>query len=744
MRQPQLLSQQDKDKIKADVEKFFSEADFAGLYSAESKKVIEESAVERCVEDAQRLGLDHNVTIKKMRNILLGEPGRPSRKDLIKYIQNLQRQQNEVKKYDANPAAIDWPKMVEQMWGRIPLSVNGHERVRLNKIAYGADVQNNPMPLHLRDKDKPIIHAKPLHKNGFMDFGRDDYYKELEAATKTIEGGLKANSERLKAVLEGRKDLSFEEENAIILKSQDGTFAKAAKAAGRRAHAVSQALGKGMWSNSDAKEDSRFRSHVRKRNAMVADLLQYLDQSKVGSAHLMKMIDQNLEGVFDDATFKEITNWIAAKMKAEDAENSEAIKKYTEEMQKVNGAMLEAMKKHVSEEDTMWKFRALQLFLLISPFAAFSAFGAIFNYINPLSQLVTPIFTSGHVASGIGSIVSSPVFGPIGDLFQAIKLDTAVTWLLDNVPIVNNVCEVFDVLNNAVFSNVVDVLMPLLGSPLLPLGIGLGYSAHRLANKEFPHYFRNWQTKKNGEKVDIVKENSSVEKTIADHEEKLEKLSNDFAEAMETKSPAKIRDLVEKKYALLERSDRCYQIAKHIENGIIAGPGEAQKIFDNFVGVKFEFKKQQKTLEEIYKESGNVLDKETAIGLTFQLNKSAEEVNPQEKANFDLFQAAATRAIPQKKSHLEFMKKVAIAKDFDDSELNAAASDNEIKAACNAIEDKAKRSEIEHILEAIPNTPNVAPNINPKNILPNGKVANPSAGLLNRLNGAQQTLVPCP
>ena len=260
--------------------------------------------------------------------------------------------------------------------------------------------------------------------------------------------------------------------------------------------------------DSKASDRDIYKNFLARKNELISHML-----SKAGpNAHdnsfylrVLQKVNSTLAGsdeIMDQATFQKMQKLIADEIKLEDKAVKAELNAFNEKLKDMNDSMLEGLQKHVDEDDRLLKYRFLQVFLLLTPIGAFSIAGSVFSYMDPLMELIGPLFEAGKtLGEGLGDMASSEVLGPLGKITEAFRVDEAIQLFFDETPIVNNVCEIFDfVTDNDFVQNALGVASPLQSSPLALLGIAMAYSFSR-ADTEMTKYKKDSDYNKSHQKA---------------------------------------------------------------------------------------------------------------------------------------------------------------------------------------------------------------------------------------------------
>jgi len=268
-------------------------------------------------------------------------------------------------------------------------------------------------------------------------------------------------------------------------------------------HALNHFIG-----DSKASDRDIYKNFLARKNELISHML-----SKAGpNAHdnsfylrVLQKVNSTLAGsdeITDQATFQKMQKLIADEINLEDKAVKAELNAFNEKLKDMNDSMLDGLQKHVDEDDRLLKYRFLQAFLLLTPIGAFSIAGSVFSYMDPLMELIGPLFEAGKtLGEGLGDMASSEVLGPLGKITEAFRIDEAIQLFFDKTPIVNNVCEIFDfITDNDFVQNALGVASPLQSSPVALLGIAMAYSFFR-ADTEMTQYQKVSDYKKSHQKA---------------------------------------------------------------------------------------------------------------------------------------------------------------------------------------------------------------------------------------------------
>lgn len=485
----------DVQNIEERVDELFNAENVAALYEKEQVKALKSRMISLCKKRAIAAPGDYSATEARLK--FAREKIFPERREALRHYVNVRRQEDEIRRYELKPGEIDLLPFMAQVRRQIPVDGTGpgwigsrdgfgDRTVPMPSSAFGGTKAAISM---IENQDEPIIHTSMPAKD----------YRNLVFDTRAkVLDDIRVNDERLRVFLdEGGRDLTSAEEAGA--RKRNMALHRASNLAeyfGDKVHKIASWAGKGIISESKAEDDSRYKAYDLKRKEMLANMLWQLGPTPKDHASYLKALQKineamaNSPDLMDQATFARVQALITKEIENEEGANKKELEELNKRMQQLNNSMLSGLGEHVKKEDEMWKYRVFQAFLILTPIGAFSILGGVFSYIDPLAQLIGPIFDTGSLAHGIGSLASSDVLGPFGEIGHALGIDKATEFLLENVPIVSDFCDVFDfVTDNEIVQGLFSTVAPLISSPLLPLGIAGVYSLFRLGGKggEFDH-----------------------------------------------------------------------------------------------------------------------------------------------------------------------------------------------------------------------------------------------------------------
>lgn len=479
------------DKMISDrVEQFFVDENIAALYGKDQVDVLRCKMIDLCKRTHISTPGDYSAIENRFK--FLREKVLPERRNVLRHYINVRRQESEIRKYELEPGKVDLLPFMTQTRQQIPFDTSrvgwiagidgyGDKKGPYLSSAFGGTAA---AVAAIEDQDDPIIHTSMPSKS----------YRNLVFDTREkVMDDLRVNDERLRAFLdEGGRDITDEEAKAVRRRNEAwNRVSNLGEFVGDKVHRLSNWATRGIMSESKASDDSRFKAYSAKQKELLANMLWQLGPSPKDHAFYLKAmqrVNEALAGssdLMDQATFARLQSLFTEEIKKEEGVNAKELEAFNKRMQELNDGMLKGLDKHVKDEDAMWKYRLFQMFLILTPIGGFSLMGNVFSYIDPFAQLVGPIFDgSTSLSHAVGSLASSDLLGPFGDIGHALGIDSATEYLMNNIPIVNDFCDIFDAVTGLPgVQQFFGTVSPLLSSPLLPLGIAGVYSLFRTANE---------------------------------------------------------------------------------------------------------------------------------------------------------------------------------------------------------------------------------------------------------------------
>jgi len=386
-----------------------------------------------------------------------------------------------------------------------------------------------------------------------------EYVRLLKTADHECREESRLHAARLINLVNKGIDLSLEEKKHFDVERSRKNYNSrvAGNFAAQKAKDLFSYLGRDFYSKSDPAKSKRYKDYTQKRNKMVEDLyLKYAPDrgSKAQiAAELRRLLDSaNIDenGMMDQITFNRLSQ-LLAKEGAKDSKDAKAI---SDEMNKLNEEALNLSKEHTSSEDQKWKWRLLQVALILTPFCGISLLG-------PLFGAASSVLGSGGLSGGITSLMTCDALGPLGDFVKLIRLDDAVSWVLTDCPIIGDVVGVADsLIVNDIAQPILGGAFSILSTPLVPVLIGGAYALKRLPGElsdkqSFDKKFKDQQKKLEDKIAELGKKERAQDSDFKElSEEKFKVHSDAFEangiasvfEAMKNFNPAEIENLSEK------------------------------------------------------------------------------------------------------------------------------------------------------------------------------------------------------
>lgn len=318
------------------------------------------------------------------------------------------------------------------------------------------------------------------------------YIETVDEATEQVRDLMVANEVAMHQLIkkdEGDEIVQdFARKEAIINKGR-GKFLRAGSVLEEVLSAPVKGLTRGILYDSDPYEDKRI-TDQRVLNRELAEGMSALYLSDkvrlgdyIGEDEILRLLanvglnrmmtieefaklQENLRG------FKDGKKKIEAAEKERQEEDSKIRKRLGETSIKINKALVEAAKDAVKTEDDMKKFRFAQIMALAMPFLPIAILPHVLSFLSP--------FVNTDMAHAFGQIAASDQTGIFGQFGSAIHLDDAITWVLDNFPIISQFLDLIsDITQSGIVQNTLGIIAPLTSSALPEIALGVGYSVIR-------------------------------------------------------------------------------------------------------------------------------------------------------------------------------------------------------------------------------------------------------------------------
>ncbi len=425
------------------------------------------------------------------------------RSNNIRCWKNVKRQEYEIRKFELRPGEIKLDSLMTQMADNMPFvyedGSNAHNKTgNVSRNIYGGDevaVGLSPYNFitgsnsrikseveRVKYRDNALIHTSMPPKN----------YRNIVFDTRAIVlDDVRINDERLKVFLEcGREDLTDEEKASIKTRNKTrDRIVNNFEELGDAIHQITKWAGRGVLSSSKASDSKIYKDFLARRNELISNMLWKAGPNAQDSSFYLKVLQMTNDDIMDEATFQKMQKLIADELHLEDNAVKAELEAFNKKLNDINNSMLDGLQKHVDEDDRLWKYRCLQLFLLLTPIGAFSIAGQVFSYIDPLMELIGPLFDAEKtLGKGLGDMAASNVLGPLGKIVEAFRVDEGIQLFFDKTPIVSDLCEIFDfITDNDLSQSALGAASPLQSSPIALLAPAALYSFFR-ADTEMTQY----------------------------------------------------------------------------------------------------------------------------------------------------------------------------------------------------------------------------------------------------------------
>ncbi len=468
------------------------------------------------------------------------------RVELIAKHANVLRKKAEIRRSQLNPGAID-----KRIFGEVDSKMGrGENRWKYDQDPYGdsgvrvANSYQKKIDL-IKEGADPSIYTSPVSKKNITGMLFGSNYNELvyEAENQTSVD-LANNAYQLNSLIATGKLLPKKSASSIAIKNAaNGASDSAAHIVSKffgAAEKVSGFVGKGIWAKSDPNYNKNLLKHYSKRNALMSDLFRNISPDRSKTADLMNRCQQILAkaeqdddgsnyGLLDAASFQELTALAKEIGEKSDKANAAKVAEFTKKINDLNDTVLESAKEDTNDNDSIAKWRLLQIALIVTPFMGLSVMGPILNVFGGV------FMNSAGLGHGLASLLTAEYTGPFGYICELLHLDVAVQWLLCDMPVISNVV---DVLDSAVSSGVVQGV---LGNMVVPLA-GSAVASFALAGVAgIFHAERELELGKHG-------------KAFKEHEKNMTKMFDDMVKEAKETGKFNPKDFVDKKYEILKES----------------------------------------------------------------------------------------------------------------------------------------------------------------------------------------------
>ena len=399
--------------------------------------------------------------------------------DLTEQQENLDRQEFEIKDHELHPAKLSVSQLAKQYNRDISFegaSRNRHQTGRADVPSYLSSLVGGTKAARdaVRRNSKPMIHVGEIpstYRNLVID-SISDVNAEKEIARAELKAKLAGNPPLTK------KDKQFIKKTCHS--SRYRVLSNLSEAAAFKTMEGVNWVGRGIFSKSDAAKDSRYLRYKADLAELTAQN-RFLLEGKHGASYL-KALEKYYQTLVDNngqplapAQFDAIQQLIRKEIEEVDKAEAQKLKEFDEKASALNKEMYEKIQTLVKKDDEAWPYHIAQAVLLFSPFG-------FFNYMVPIANIFGPIFAgAGTAGEHLAQVASNVPF--FGDIFAGMKLDVALTAIIDNTPGVAQITNAINaVIQTDAAQNLFGAMSPMVtGSPLVPLAIAIGFNMDRIA-----------------------------------------------------------------------------------------------------------------------------------------------------------------------------------------------------------------------------------------------------------------------
>jgi serine/threonine protein phosphatase PrpC len=552
------------------------------------------------------------------------------RSDNIRCWKNIKRQEYEIRRFELKPGQVKLGNLMTQMVENMPFvnedgnQIGGSGGVPKHALktsaffsedgdyasnrtsvgsyhGYGdgeAGVGINPYSFvggsqseidRVKYRDYPLVHTS-MPPRAYRNIVFDSRISVLD--------DIKVNDSRLKVFLEeGREDLTLKERAGIKSRSKIWHGASnLAESFGDSVHQLTNWAGRGVLSSSKASDNNIYKDFLTRRNELIASMLWKAGPNAQDSSFYLKVLNKvnsalaGSDDIMDQATFQKMQKLITDEIKVEDTAVKAELDAFNKKLNDMNDSMLAGLQNHVDEDDRLWKYRCLQLFLLLTPLGAFSIAGQVFSYIDPLMELIGPLFDAGKtLGEGLGDMATSDVLGPFGQIAEAFRIDDGIELFFEKTPIVSDLCEIFDfATDNDLVQNALGAASPLQFSPIALLAPAALYSFFR-ADAEMTQYQKVSAYKESQQKAleEIFKEFEKGRESGFEKDDKgnIVIATKDFKNGKHAGLVDRVNTFAGKRMTTLKEANLDAKLV-----GFVSDPANADKLAKLFDGLEFKIK----------------------------------------------------------------------------------------------------------------------------------------------------------
>jgi hypothetical protein len=607
------------------------------------------------------------------------------RSDNVRCWKNVKRQEYEIRRFELKPGEIKLDNLMTQMADNMTfVNENGdpvsNKNGNVSPSTYGGDeveartyIVGSPRKLEsqidrIKYRDNALIHTSRPSKN----------YRNIVFDTRvSVLDDIKINDNRLRVFLEeGRGDLTPEERADIKTRSRAwNRVSNNFEELGETFHQITEWAGRGVLSSSKASDNKIYKDFLTRRNELISNMLWKAGPNAQDGSFYLKVLNKvnnalaGSDDIMDQATFQKMQKLITDEIRVEDTVLKAELDAFNKKLNDMNDSMLKGLQNHVDEDDRLWKYRCLQIFLLLTPLGAFSIAGQVFSYIDPLMELIGPLFDAGKtLGEGLGDMASSDVLGPFGKIAEAFRINDGIQFFFDKTPIVSDLCEIFDfITDNDLAQNVLGAASPLQYSPIALLAPA-GLISFFRAGAEIMQYQKisAYQEAQQKALETIFKEfekgrESGFEK---DANGNIIIATKDFKNGKHPGLEDRVKKFSANRMAILKEANLDAELLRFVSD-----PDNEDKLADLFDGLKFEIKKDavgntaKYPMSEILEKCG---DKKKFFEIFCDVNSDAKK---EAMDRFLLFSAIQDSGKPFYDNLAAFHKEQERPKDDDKKKL---------------------------------------------------------------------------
>lgn len=317
-----------------------------------------------------------------------------------------------------------------------------------------SDIREIISPPHIK-RDQAQFNTSGIRRIKALDSMPISYLPDISTRkAKLIELELKNNINRTKAALDDLAEKGYTRNEDNIDKGSYSTL-KTLDTLSSPARTIGYWSARGMLTKSKAKDDRFHKSWTNRRNqALVDHLLPIYDT--IGTSTRLRLLRDHLGQIkrdrklgfqeresdsygdlalINEGELDKLIGSIDDELKSREGEKKKTLDSVDEAMKAADSGILAENQKLVDREDDIWKYRILQMILLISPLSPMAFLGMISPLAPLLHQIGSFLLGNTNFASFISSIFTPNVTGPFGFITDQLGLDDAAHWLLDNDPL---------------------------------------------------------------------------------------------------------------------------------------------------------------------------------------------------------------------------------------------------------------------------------------------------------------------